>query len=159
MTTKGQAPIELAHLFTLRAELAAGLDAGDGPLGRRTLNAVQQGWFEGDRLKGTVNPGTGDWMLTRNDIRVVDARLVLQTDDGALIHMSYGGRIVFPQEVLGEMRDPKRRHLVDPSRYYFRTNPVFETGSPAYCWLNRIVSIARGELVEGGVKYEVYELL
>ena len=52
------------------------LDAGDGPLGRRVLNAVSEGRFYGHRLKGRINPGTGDWMLTRNGIRVVDARIV-----------------------------------------------------------------------------------
>jgi Protein of unknown function (DUF3237) len=78
----------LLHLFTMRATLAAGLDSGEGPLGRRTLNAVAKGEFQGERLRGEVNPGSGDWMLTRNKIRVIDARVVLRTEDGALIHMS-----------------------------------------------------------------------
>src|SRR5829696_8004848 len=88
----------MVHLFTMRATLAAGLDGGDGPLGRRTLNTVAHGDFAGERLRGVINPGTGDWMLTRNNIRVVDARVVLQTDDGAVIHMRYGGRIMFPDD-------------------------------------------------------------
>jgi uncharacterized protein DUF3237 len=150
----------LKHLFTMRATLAPGLDGGDGPLGRRTLNAVAKGEFHGERLSGELNPGTGDWMLTRNRIRVVDARVVLRTDDGALIHMSYGGRITFPDELEKAVRDLSNRHLIDPAKYYFRTTPLFETGAAQYAWLNAIVAIGKGRLIEdGGVAYDVFELL
>jgi hypothetical protein len=149
----------LSHLFTIRAQLAPSLDAGEGPLGRRTLNAVERGEFQGARLKGEINPGTGDWMLTRNEVRVVDARLVLRTDDGALIHMSYGGRIMFPATTLAALRDLSRRHLIDPADYYFRTTPLFETGAERYSWLNGIVCVGCGRLIEnGGVAYDVFEL-
>jgi hypothetical protein len=149
----------LLHLFTMRATLAPGLDGGEGPLGRRTLNAVAQGDFAGDRLRGEINPGTGDWMLTRNNIRVVDARVVLRTDDGAVIHMSYGGRIMFPDDLGEAARDTATRHLIDPARYYFRTTPLFETGATRYAWINGIVAIGSGRLIEGGgVAYDVFEL-
>jgi uncharacterized protein DUF3237 len=149
----------LAHLFTMRATLAPGLDGGEGPLGRRTLNAVAKGDFLGERLRGEINPGTGDWMLTRNNVRVVDARVVLRTDDGALIHMSYGGRIMFPDDLGDAVRDASTRHLIDPSRYYFRTAPLFETGAKRYAWINGIVAVGTGRLIEGGgVAYDVFEL-
>jgi uncharacterized protein DUF3237 len=152
-------PPDLAHLFTMRAQLAPALDAGEGPLGRRTLNAVAEGTFFGPRLKGKINPGGGDWMLTRNGVRVVDARVVLRTDDGAVIHMSYGGRIMFPEQAVAALRDISRRHLIDPATYYFRTTPVFETGSEHYAWLNSIVCVGIGRLVEqGGVAYDVFAL-
>lgn len=149
----------LAHLFTMRATLAPGLDGGEGPLGRRTLNAVAKRDFLGERLRGEINPGTGDWMLTRNNVRVVDARVVLRTDDGALIHMSYGGRIMFPDDLGDAVRDASTRHLIDPSRYYFRTTPLFETGAKRYAWINGIVAVGSGRLIEGGgVAYDVFEL-
>jgi hypothetical protein len=149
----------LAHLFTMRATLAPGLDGGEGPLGRRTLNAVAKGDFLGERLRGEINPGTGDWMLTRNNVRVVDARVVLRTDDGALIHMSYGGRIMFPDDLGDAVRHASTRHLIDPSRYYFRTTPLFETGAKRYAWINGIVAVGSGRLIEGGgVAYDVFEL-
>ena len=162
MTNQGTAGVTkpgMTHLFTMRATLASGLDGGDGPLGRRTLNAVANGDFAGERLRGVINPGTGDWMLTRNNIRVVDARVVLQTDDGAVIHMSYGGRIMFPDDLGDAVRDTSRRHLIDPSRYYFRTTPLFETGAAKYTWINSIVAVGSGRLIEGGgVAYDVFEL-
>jgi len=152
-------PPAFQHLFTLEAALAPSLDAGDGPLGRRVLNAVSEGRFYGERLKGHINPGTGDWMLTRNGIRIVDARIVLLCDDDAIIHMSYGGRIWFDDAVLPALANPATRHLIDPSQYYFRTNPVFETGHQKYLWLNGVVGVGNGRLIEGGgVAYDVFEI-
>lgn len=148
----------LLHLFTLEAELSSTLDAGEGPLGRRVLNAVSRGTFSGPRMKGTLHPGTGDWMLTRGGIHIVDARLVLLTDDGARIHMTYGGRIRFDSDVVPLLRDPERRHLIDPGRYYFRTQPVFETGSPDHAWLNGVIALGTGRLTPRGVAYEVFEV-
>jgi Protein of unknown function (DUF3237) len=76
---------------------------------------------------------------------------VLLTDDGAIIHMSYGARIVFPGTLIDELRDASRRHLVSPSRYYFRTTPVFETGAEQCSWTNGIATVGIGRLIQGGV--------
>ena len=52
-----------------------------------------------------------------------------------------------------------RGETVDPSSYYFRTAPLFETGSDKYGWLNRIVAVATGHRLPQGPVYEVYEVL
>ncbi len=142
----------------MTAQLAQPLDAGFGPLGRRVLNAVSQGEFVGERLSGSVNPGTGDWMLTRDGINIVDARVVLKTHDGALIHMMYGGRIWFDEEVLPQLVDPTTRHKIEPSKYYFRTTPLFETGHSDYLWLNGVGGVGVGRLIKGGVSYDVFQV-
>ena len=148
-------------LFDMEAELNPTLDSGEAALGRRVLNSIARGSFNGSRLRGALNPGTGDWMLTRRDgVMVVDARIVLKTDDGAIIHMSYGGRILIPGDLLPQARDPDRRHLIDPARYYFRTTPVFETGAERYAWLNNLVSVGTGRLLQGrSVAYSVFQVL
>ena len=89
----------------------------------------------------------------------LDVRLTLRTQDGALVHMTYGGRLITPAELRGEIVDPAKRHLVDPARYYFRTNPLFETGADQYRWLNDIVCAGTGYLVEGGVAYRVAQVM
>ena len=61
--------------------------------------------------------------------------------------------------VTGPLADPVRRHEVDPARYYFRTNPLFETGADRYAWLNDIVCVGSGYLVEGGIAYKVAEVV
>lgn len=123
------------------------------------MNAVASGAFYGERLNGRVNPGTRDWMLTRGGVHIVDARLVLVCDDGALIHMTYGGRIWFDPSVMGRLADTLVRHQIDPRQYYFRTSPTFETDLPAYRRLNGLVAVGVGRLIEGGgVAYDTFKV-
>jgi len=123
---KPVAAITTAPLFDIVVDLNPKLNIGDGPLGRRILFGAAGGTFEGLRLRGEVVPGGGDWALFRADGAMsLDVRLTLRTHDGALVHMTYGGRWITPPELRVEMADPAKRYQVDPSRYYFRTNPLF----------------------------------
>jgi hypothetical protein len=45
---------------------------------------------------------------------------------------------------------------VDPSEYYFRTTPVFETGSESYGWLNRLVAVGVGRRTATGMVTDVF---
>jgi hypothetical protein len=132
-----------------------------GPKGLRIFDSVAAGRFEGARLRGEIVPGSGDWRLIRSDGGMeVDARAILRTDDGSVIHMTYSGRIAIPPPLLAQVRDPQRRHLVDPASYYFRIAPTFETGSETYAWLNDVVALGYGRLLQGqAFVYEVFEIL
>jgi hypothetical protein len=135
-------------LFDVVVDLAAPLDIGDGAFGRRILFGSTGGSFEGPRLRGTVSAGGGDWALFRSDGAMsLDVRLTLRTHDDALIHMTYGGRWTTPSSTRGEPAG------------YFRTNPLFETGDARYAWLNDIVCVGSGYLVDGGVAYRVSHVL
>jgi len=80
------------HLLTLTAHLETPQLAGDTPYGGRKIVMVTGGTFEGDRLRGKILPGGGDWALTRADgSLVLDVRLMLEADDGARIYMTYRG--------------------------------------------------------------------
>jgi hypothetical protein len=155
------APLETKLLFRLEARVGGSYDGGDGPLGRRLMDATAGGSFRGPRLSGELIAGTGDWRLIRRDgTSIIDARVVLKTDDGHIIHMRYEGRAVVPVELLGMIRDPERAHEVDPSRYYIRTAPTFETGAPAYAWLNNVIAVGKGQILRGrSLAYDVYEVL
>lgn len=158
----GAGAISGEHLFAMRTEAMNPPAAGAmGPKGLRVFDSVAAGRFEGARLRGEIAPGSGDWRLIRSDGGMeVDARAILRTDDGAMIHMSYPGRIVIPPKLLDQVRDPLRRHLVDPASYYFRIAPTFETGSQAYAWLNNVVAVGFGRLLQGqAFVYEVFEIL
>lgn len=150
------AEIGTEHLFDMVIDLHPRLEIGDGPVGRRILFGAAGGSFQGPRLRGEVLAGGGDWALFRPDgSMALDVRLTLRTHDGDLVHMTYGGRWVIPPELRAEMADPVGRHRVDPARYYFRTNPLFETGAARYVWLNDVVCVGSGYLVDGGVAYRV----
>lgn len=155
-----QAAPRTRHLFDIAVDLDPRLDFGGGPIGRRVLFGAAGGSFTGERVRGRVLPTGGDWALFRADgTMTLDVRLSLQTDDDALVHMTYGGRWVIPPEVRADMADPATRHQVDPARYYFRTNPLFETGDERYAWLNDVVCVGSGYLLEGAVAYHVFEVL
>src|SRR5262249_45798828 len=125
------------HLFDMVDDLKPRLNIGAGPFGQRVLFGSAGGSFEGPRLRGEVLGGGGDWALFRPDgALTLDVRLTLRTHDGALLHMTYGGRLIIPPDLRDEAADGAKRAGIDPSRYYFRTNPLFETGSRDYAWLN-----------------------
>ena len=73
-----------------------------------------------------------------------------------LIYMSYRGILIMSKETLQRI---SQGETVDPSEYYIRTTPYFETGSEKYDWLNRIVAVGVGERTQSGVSYKVYAIL
>ena len=146
-------------LFQMRIKLAPPMDVGPSPEGHRIIFMGQSGTVEGPRIKGEVLPMSGgDWARIRADgSGTLDVRLSLKTDDGALIYMTYFGRMI-PLD--GDMEyaldfakpdDPQ-----GAERYYFRTNPLFETGDERYAWLNHVVAIGKGRTGDGGVIYDVF---
>ncbi|WP_328903409.1 DUF3237 domain-containing protein [Streptomyces sp. NBC_00441] len=158
--TRAVDEIRTAHLFDMVADLDPRLDFGGGPLGRRVLFGAGGGTFHGPRLRGTVLPGGGDWALFRPDgVMALDVRLTLRTDDDELLYMTYSGRWVTPPDLKADMADPVERHRIDPARYYFRTNPLFETGSKRYAWMNDLVCVGSGYLVDGGIAYRISQVL
>src|SRR2546430_139636 len=81
------------HLFTITMKLPPTLDLGDTPAGNRRVFTVSSGEFTGDRLRGEVLPQAGsDLLLLRADrSNQQDVRLLLRTEDSALILMTYRG--------------------------------------------------------------------
>ncbi len=145
-------------LFTLSMTLHPMQELGATPAGERRVVPVSGGRFAGERLAGEVLPhGGSDLLLTRADGSFQqDVRLTLQTQDGALILMTYRGVRYAAPEVGARIA---RGEAVAPSEYYLRIAPFFETASPAHAWLNRIVAVGMGERRPGGVTYEVFEIL
>ena len=145
-------------LFVLDAVLGSPQMMEETPYGMRKIVPVLGGTFTGERLNGDILPTGGhDWAMTRADgALVLDVRLVLETDDGAHLMMTYRGIRTGPPEVLARIAAGE---YVDPSEYYFRTIPFFETGSDKYAWLNSIVCVGFGDRVKAGPRYTVHEIL
>jgi len=144
-------------LMTLEVAVAPPQKIGVVPHGTRATAPIASGTFEGPRLRGRVLPGGGDWTLLRSDgVLELDLRLTLETDDGALIHMTSFGLRHGPPEVIAALG---RGETVDPARYYFRTAPRFETSAPGYAFLNRLLAIAVGDRRARGPIYTIFEIL
>jgi hypothetical protein len=103
---------------------------------------VSGGTFEGERLSGRVLDGGSDWQSIRADgSTLLDVRLNLETQDGALICMTYKGVRHGPREVIQRL---EAGEVVDPASYYFRIAPMFETASETYGWLRRAATTRSG---------------
>ena len=160
------APATLAtrHLCTVEFEVGGGLIAiGASPFGDQRLGYVTGGRFFGQRINGIVLPGGGNWSRAGRlgdtaSVGTFDARAVWQTDDGDLIYLSYTGRNIIPDDVRATFADPAVPDA-DPSRYYLRIAPVFETASKTYGWLNGVLAVGVGERTDFGVRHVIHEIL
>lgn len=150
--------LQSQHLFTITIDLHPIEEVGPTPAGNRRVFPVAGGSFIGERLRGTILPVAGsDLLLSRPDgSSQQDVRMILRTKDGALIVMTYRGIRHASPEVNERIA---RGEVVPPSDYYLRTTPFFETASPAYAWLNKIVAVGVGERRPRDVVYEVFEIL
>ena len=150
--------LESRPLFTITIKLHPTEELGHTPAGNRRVFPVSGGDFTGPRLRGSVLPFAGsDLLLARPDgTSQQDVRMVLRTDDGALILMTYRG----VRHASAEVNDRiARGEHVAASEYYLRTAPFFETSSSKYAWINKIVTVGVGERRPDDVVYDVFEIL
>jgi hypothetical protein len=150
--------MELIQEFTYNATLKPPLEVGPGPFGNRMYFEVIEGRVEGERLKGSVLGGGGDWILAGADgLGRVDVRAQFKTDDGAAVYAQYNGLLELNQTVQEAMAGAGSG--TDYADQYFRTTPRFETGDERYAWLNQSVVVAEGHLLPGlAVEYRVYRV-
>ena len=131
-------------LMTMQVAVAGAQKIGAVPYGSRVTAPIAGGHFEGPRLRGKVLAGGGDWTLLRGDgVLELDLRITLETDDGALIHMTFEG-----------IRDDGA-----PEAPYYRTVPRFEAAEAKYSFLNRLLAVGRGEIRADGPVHVIEEIL
>ncbi len=144
-------------------EEGAPIPLGLSPWRNRRVSYIAGGTIEGERLTGEVLPGGGDWSELGagpdgTALTVIDVRSVWKTHDGALIYVTYGGRLVIPREALAAFRDPAKVEQLPDDSYYFRIQPVFETSDERYGWLNALVAVGVGRRTAKGVRYRIVGL-
>jgi hypothetical protein len=144
-------------LMIVRIAAAKPQVLGTGPHGTRLFFAITGGDFEGPRLRGRVLDGGGDWGLVRADgVLELSLRVTLETDDGALIAMTFDGIRHGPPEVIAALG---RGEAVDPASYYFRTIPRFETADARYAFLDKLIAVGLGENRPPGAVHTFHEVL
>lgn len=122
------ATVSLADTITISPTFLIGEVTGMEVQGER-LNA---------KLKGRA---AADWLkVSPEGYGTLDVKVTLETHDGALIHLTYSGRLQF-----------------DTGAVY--ATPLFHTGDERYSWLNRIQAVAKGTFsTPGTLVYDMYEL-
>jgi len=134
-------PINSRPLMVLRLTTAATQEIGSTPQGTLTIFPIIGGSFEGERLRGRVLAGGGDWVTAHdNGTLTLDLRVTLETDDGALIHMTFTG-------------------VRDDANHYFRTVPRFETAAAKYAFLNLLLAVGSAEIRPDGPVHTIEEIL
>ena len=130
---------------------------GDTPFGQRVTYIAGEGTFEGPRLKGRILPGGGDWLLKGRDGRsFLDVRKTFETDDEALIHVSYTGLYRFSDPLTAKFNAGGSSEFGET---LFQTQLRFETGDQRYDWLNETLAVGEGRETSDRVEYRVFALL
>ncbi|HYZ38129.1 MAG TPA: DUF3237 domain-containing protein [Pseudonocardiaceae bacterium] len=136
--------IELIPLGTADVGISPIMIPGT-PSGTRVVVEITSVDCRGERLRAKLKGvAAADWaVVSPTGIGLMDVRLTLETDDGALIYVSYNGRV----DLSGGL---------DGATAY--TAPRFETGDERYAWLNKVQAVAKGVINGGVLRYELYEL-
>ena len=147
--------ISLRHAFDMHLTVKAPLlNLGKTPYGNRLIAEVTGGVVEGPMLEGRIHGGGGDWLLLRDDdVMQLDVRLTIEASDGGLIYVTYRGLRHGPKDVMDKMAAGE---AVDPSQYYFRMTPAFETSAASHQWLNKHLFVGTGTRNPTGPTYRVY---
>lgn len=125
--------------------------------GSKIIYPITDGIVSGN-IAGRVLALGGDFGTVINATTFkLDVRLVIQTLDSAMIYTTYTGYFYADEETYKLIESGKASE-VDPSKYYIRINPVFETTSPKYDWLNHTIAIGTGTLTKTGVIYKIYAI-
>src|SRR5262247_3273895 len=117
--------LRVEPLFVFQIEVKPPSIIGATPGYDRRVGEITGGRFEGERLRGKILSGGSDWQSLRSDgTTTLNVRLVMESDDGALIGMTYPGMRHGPKEVMERLA---RGESVSPSEYYMRATPYYET--------------------------------
>ena len=145
------------HLTTLTLAVDYGGVVGIGPIraGHRGIAPVTGGSFAGERLSGTVRPGS-DWFVTAADgTLLIDVRLTLDSHDGATIYGRYEGRMTGKGDAMARFRSGAK---LAPEDYALTTVARFECGDERYRWLEDTIAVGIGEHAPGGPVYTLFEV-
>ncbi len=136
-------PPELVPLCTVDAVLRDPIAVGHGPLGTRLVIEVAEARVEGERLSGRMKGMAGaDWVVLAGAVGVLDVRMTLETDDGAVVLVTYSGRMDLSEGLDGPIR----------------VAPTFETGDDRYAWLNVVQAVGVGRADSNRLRYEWSEV-
>ena len=148
---------KMEFAFEIHAEVAKPDEVGAVPGGTRRVIPILGGTFNGPGLKGKILPGGADHQLLQPDgFTQLEARYVLQTEQGEMIYVTNRGMRHGPADVLKRLNAGER---VDPNLIYFRTAATLETSAPRLQWMTRAIFVCVGERFPTEVVVRFYRVL
>ena len=152
-----KSPAELNSRFLLHLEGELGPSQR---FGTKILAPFKGGVIKGPNLDGRILPGGGDWLtICPKGICHLDVRITIETGDKTLIFMSGNGRRVLEPALAESLETFDEWAALDPSSYYLRLAPIFETNGSQYQRLNGIVSVGVGRFTSDGIAFDLHEIL
>lgn len=148
----------LEHICSYSATLDPNFELiGPTPEGLKINFYVTGGEVTGPKIKGKVRPVGADWYTLRTDgVGVLNVRATIETNDGALIYVTYrgvsdGGEDAYERFLKGEPAEGGAP---------IHTAPVMTTSHPDYLWVNRIQCVGIGQSFpeSNEVRYDVYAI-
>ncbi len=132
---------DLTYLATVKVEVAEPIEVGDTFEGFRRIIPITGGSVEGPELRGAVLPIGADYQLLKSDtLTELEAKYVIETDDGEKIYVSnFGLRAGSAEDIAALVRG----EAVDPDRIYFRCVPRM-VSEGRWAWLGTRIIIGTG---------------
>jgi len=135
----------LTHVLHLEVEVGPPVEIGPTPAGLRRVIPITGGTVSGPLMSGRILPGGADCQLiTGGTLTLAEARYVLESDEGELVHVDNRALRTGSAEDIERLRQDLP---VDPSRIYFRSTPRFESAAP------RLVELTTHVFVGSGVRH------
>lgn len=131
-------PLELVPLATVTLRVSKPIKVSTTMM----IGEIASLEMEGERIRASLRgQAAADWMTATPDgYASIDVRFTVETHDGAVIFVEYGGRFHF-----------------DTATAY--STPRFHTGDERYAWINRIQAVGRGTFTAADtIAYELFEL-
>ncbi len=142
----------LEYLFSRKSKVRREI-VGIVAEGFRINIFTEGGEVRGPALTGTCGVG-GDWFTLRRDgVGVVDSRVTLHSNDGAVVYSHYTGVTDFGEDAFERV---ERGELPEPGAIHIAAR--FQTSAPEYRWLNRIQAVAIGRNDPTGNLWDTYAL-
>lgn len=129
----------------------------DLPRGEHAWWEMAKATLEGKRIKAhSAMPGI-DWFAPGPDgFGRPDVRIPFRTEDGTMVLLHYTGLVEVNAAFQKAAEEGGATRFED---HYMRMALNFETGAPAYAWLNQSLFIAEGRLTgKQQLEYRIYRV-
>jgi hypothetical protein len=147
---------QLEHVADLVVTIHAPIEIGRIAGNLRRMIPIASGEVKGPKLFGKIVSGGADYQMLRADgVSELEARYVIELNDGGLVYVENRGIRFGPPELMEKIR---RGEPVDPALIYFRSTPRFETAAPGYEWLMRHLFLCSGARYPDRVELRFFQV-